>query len=95
MHPHIGRSMLMVKPGLRMVRVKQAFGVLILGTALYYGYVAYELFANRWVDASSAATREPGELSSSIAVPSHLYDAKATEQSTPGHLVAGPLVRRL
>lgn len=87
--------MLMVKPGLRMVRVKQLFGVLIPGTALYYGYVVYELFANRWVDASSAATREPGELSSSIAVPSHLYDAKATEQSTPGHLVAGPLVRRL
>ncbi len=44
------------KPGLWMVRVKQAFGVLILGTALYYGYLAYGLFANRWVDASSVAS---------------------------------------
>jgi thiol:disulfide interchange protein DsbD len=40
------------KPGRWMVRVKQAFGVLILGTAIYYGYLAYTLFANRWVDAS-------------------------------------------
>ena len=44
------------KPGLWMVRVKQAFGVLILGTALYYGYLAYEPFANRWVDASSVSS---------------------------------------
>jgi len=44
------------KPGLWMVRVKQAFGVLILGTALYYGYLAYGLFSNRWVDASSVAS---------------------------------------
>jgi cytochrome c biogenesis protein CcdA len=40
------------KPGVWMVRVKQAFGVLILGTAIYYGYLSYTLFANRWVDAS-------------------------------------------
>ncbi len=38
------------KPGPWMVRVKQAFGVLILGTAVYYGYLSYELFANRFVD---------------------------------------------
>lgn len=44
------------KPGLWMVRVKQAFGILILGTAIYYGYLAYGLFANRWVDASSVAS---------------------------------------
>src|SRR5690606_5878878 len=37
------------QPGPWMVRVKQAFGVLILGTAVYYGYLAYGLFANRWV----------------------------------------------
>ncbi|HSC27995.1 MAG TPA: cytochrome c biogenesis protein CcdA [Vicinamibacterales bacterium] len=43
------------KPGPWMVRVKQAFGVLILGTAIYYGYVSYTLFANRWVDASEVA----------------------------------------
>lgn len=38
------------KPGAWMVRVKQAFGVFILGTALYYGYEAYSLFSDRWVD---------------------------------------------
>jgi thiol:disulfide interchange protein len=40
------------KPGAWMVRVKQAFGVFILGMAVYYGYIAYGLFANRWVDAA-------------------------------------------
>jgi len=41
------------KPGAWMVRVKQAFGVFILATAAYYGYEAYGIFANRWVDASA------------------------------------------
>jgi thiol:disulfide interchange protein DsbD len=40
------------KPGAWMNRVKQAFGVVIIGTALYYGYEAYGLFASRWVDAT-------------------------------------------
>jgi len=44
------------KPGPWMVRVKQAFGVLILGTAVYYGYLSYELFANQWVDADEVAS---------------------------------------
>jgi thioredoxin:protein disulfide reductase len=44
------------KPGRWMVRVKQAFGILILGTAVYYGYLAYTLFANRWVDAAAVST---------------------------------------
>jgi cytochrome c biogenesis protein CcdA/thiol-disulfide isomerase/thioredoxin len=44
------------KPGAWMVRVKQAFGVLILGTAIYYGYLAYELFSSRWVDATQVAS---------------------------------------
>jgi thiol:disulfide interchange protein len=44
------------KPGAWMVRVKQGFGVLILATAAYYGYLAYELFANRWVDATEVAS---------------------------------------
>jgi thiol:disulfide interchange protein len=38
------------KPGAWMVRVKQVLGVVILATATYYGYQAYGLFANRWVD---------------------------------------------
>jgi thiol:disulfide interchange protein len=44
------------KPGAWMVRVKQAFGVLILGTAAYYGYLSYTLFADRWVDAREVAS---------------------------------------
>ena len=46
------------KPGAWMVRIKQVFGVVIIGTALYYGYEAYSLFSNRWVDA--------GEVSASV-----------------------------
>ena len=38
------------KPGAWMVRVKQAFGVVILATAAYYGYEAYSLLASQWVD---------------------------------------------
>lgn len=40
------------KPGKWMVRVKQGLGLVILATAVYYGHLAYTLFANRWVDAS-------------------------------------------
>jgi len=38
------------KPGAWMIRVKQAFGVFILGTAIYYGYVAYGIFDSRSAD---------------------------------------------
>src|SRR5439155_25689647 len=44
------------KPGRWMVRVKEAFGVLILATAAYYGYESYTLFANRWVDPSAVTS---------------------------------------
>ena len=44
------------KPGLWMVRVKQAFGVIILATAAYYGYQGYTLFADRWVDPAAVAS---------------------------------------
>jgi thiol:disulfide interchange protein len=44
------------RPGAWMVRVKQGFGVLILATAAYYGYLAYGLFADRWVDAGEVAS---------------------------------------
>jgi thiol:disulfide interchange protein len=44
------------KPGAWMVRVKQAFGVVILITAGYYGYQAYRMFENRWVDAGEVAS---------------------------------------
>ena len=41
------------RPGKWMVRVKQLFGLVILLTAAYYGYLAYTLFADRWVDAGA------------------------------------------
>ena len=44
------------KPGAWMVRVKHAFGIVILATAAYYGYLAYGLFADRWVDAGEVAS---------------------------------------
>ncbi len=44
------------KPGPWMNRVKYAFGVLIIGTAVYYGYLSYELFANRWVDSTEVSS---------------------------------------
>lgn len=44
------------RPGMWMVRVKQAFGVFIIATALYYGYEAYAIFANRWVDPAVVAS---------------------------------------
>jgi thioredoxin:protein disulfide reductase len=43
------------KPGAWMVRVKQAMGVLILLTAAYYAYLAYEIFDNRRVDAGAVS----------------------------------------
>ena len=43
-------------PGPWMVRVKQGFGVLILGTAVYYGYLAYGLFADQFVDAAEVSS---------------------------------------
>ncbi|MEE2792451.1 MAG: cytochrome c biogenesis protein CcdA [Acidobacteriota bacterium] len=45
----------MPKPGAWMIRVKHAFGVFILGTAIYYAHLSYGLFAQRWVDPSEVA----------------------------------------
>ena len=50
------------KPGAWMVRVKQVMGVFILGTAVYYGYLAYGLFANRWVDPAEVAASVQTQL---------------------------------
>ncbi len=44
------------RPGAWMVRVKQVMGAIILATAVYYGYEAYALFANRWVDPAAVAS---------------------------------------
>jgi len=52
--PFVGAGLASLpKPGMWMVRVKQAFGVFIIATALYYGYEAYSLFSARWVDAGA------------------------------------------
>jgi thiol:disulfide interchange protein len=50
------------KPGMWMVRVKQAFGVFIMGTAIYYGYEAYSIFANRWVDPAAVEASVKDQL---------------------------------
>ena len=50
------------KPGRWMVRVKQAFGVIILVTAAYYAFQAYSLFANRWVDPTAVASSVEAKL---------------------------------
>jgi thiol:disulfide interchange protein DsbD len=50
------------RPGAWMVRVKQVFGVLILVTALYYGYEAYIIVANRWVDPAVVASSVQEQL---------------------------------
>jgi thiol:disulfide interchange protein len=52
------------KPGPWMVRVKQAFGVFILATAAYYGYLAYGLFADRFVDPKEVAASVEEKLKS-------------------------------
>jgi len=44
------------RPGAWMVRIKQAFGVVIFATAAYYGYEAYSLFSQRWVNATEVAS---------------------------------------
>jgi cytochrome c biogenesis protein CcdA len=63
--PFIGAGIAALpKPGVWMVRVKQAFGVFILATALYYGYQAYTLFANRWVDPSAVKASVDAQLKS-------------------------------
>jgi thiol:disulfide interchange protein DsbD len=50
------------KPGMWMVRVKQAFGVFILATAAYYGYEAYSIFSNRWVDPAAVTSSVEAQL---------------------------------
>jgi thioredoxin:protein disulfide reductase len=52
------------KPGAWMVRVKQVMGLFILGTAVYYGYVAYQLFDNRRVDPARVQARANEQLKS-------------------------------
>jgi thiol:disulfide interchange protein DsbD len=50
------------RPGAWMMRVKQVFGVVILATAVYYGYLAYSLFANRWVEPAAVRSSVDEQL---------------------------------
>lgn len=50
------------KPGAWMVRVKQVFGVVILATAAYYGYEAYAILSNRWVDGAEVSSSVQAKL---------------------------------
>jgi len=50
------------RPGIWMVRVKQVFGVVILATAAYYGYQAYSMFSNRWVEPSAVRSSVEEQL---------------------------------
>jgi thioredoxin:protein disulfide reductase len=52
----------LAKPGPWMVRVKQAFGVLILATAAYYGHLSYTIFASRSVDPAAVASSMQAKL---------------------------------
>jgi thiol:disulfide interchange protein len=45
-----------------MNKVKYAFGVFILATAAYYGYLAYELMANRWVNSADVQASVDAQL---------------------------------
>ncbi len=55
---------LLPKPGAWMVRVKQAFGVLILGLASYYGYLGYDIVSQRWVDGAAVAESVQAKIDS-------------------------------
>ena len=61
--PAAGAGMaLLPKPGRWMTNVKYAFGVFILATAAYYGYEAYTILSNRWVDPASVRASVEAQL---------------------------------
>jgi len=71
------------KPGRWMVRVKHAFGVFILATAAYYGYLAYGLFANRWVDPASVRASVDEQLKAGWYASLDAGLSAATRDNTP------------
>ncbi len=71
--PFVGAGLsVMPKPGMWMVRVKQAFGVFIIGFAIYYGYQAYTLMR---VDTTASEGVKEGWYTS---LEEGLAEAKAT-----------------
>jgi thiol:disulfide interchange protein len=71
--PFVGAGLsVMPKPGMWMVRVKQAFGVFIIGFAIYYGYQAWTLMR---VDTTASEGVKEGWYTS---LEEGLAEAKAT-----------------
>ena len=70
------------RPGAWMVRVKQGFGVLILATSLYYGYLAATLIADRWVSADDVVAAAHEKLASGwhASLAAGLDEARRTQQ---------------
>ena len=84
------------KPGPWMVRVKQAFGVLILATAGYYGYLAYGLFADRWVDAAEVSSSVEAKLQGRVALVAGRGPGRRRARGQAGaHRLVGHLVQEL
>ena len=54
------------RPGRWMVRIKQAFGVVILATAAYYAYESYSLFRHRSAAGVAAASAGDGDWHTSL-----------------------------
>ena len=54
------------RPGRWMVRIKQAFGVVILAAAAYYGYESYTLFRHQSGSVSAAGAQSEGDWHSSL-----------------------------
>jgi thiol:disulfide interchange protein DsbD len=71
------------KPGAWMVRVKQAFGVIILAMAGYYGFTAYGLFADRWVDAAAVNSAVEEKLKAGWHASLSEGLARATQEQKP------------
>ncbi len=84
------------KPGVWMVRVKQAMGVFILATAAYYGYLGYQGFANRWVDPAtvSASVAEKLQAGWTASLGEGLLQAQARRQAGADRSV-GDVVQEL
>lgn len=70
------------KPGAWMNRVKYAFGVFILASAAYYGYLTYEIVSNRWVNSADveASTQEKMREGWYSSIDDGLRAAKASNQ---------------
>jgi len=81
--PFVGAGLASLpKPGTWMVRVKQAFGVFILATAVYYGWQAYALFASRQVDPGAVKAGVEAQVKSGwhTSLAEGLADARAGQK---------------